>query len=156
MNIQIIAVGQKMPAWVDQAYQDYAKRLPRQQAVTLSQIATAPRKSGQGVARLQQQEADKIRAKIKPGSLIIALDEHGSQWSTREWAQQLADWQQDQQQVNFLIGGPDGLDTELLQQANHKIALGKMTMPHGLVRVVLIEQLYRAWSLLQGHPYHRE
>ena len=156
MNIQIIAVGQKMPAWVDQAYQDYAKRLPRQQAVSLSQIATASRKSGQGVERLQQQEADKIRAKIKPGSLIIALDEHGRQWSTREWAQHFDDWQQDQAQVNFIIGGPDGLAADLLQQANHKIALGKMTMPHGLVRVVLIEQLYRAWSLLQGHPYHRQ
>ena len=156
MQIQIIAVGQKMPAWVDQAYQDYAKRLPRQQAVTLTCIATAARKTGHTVERLQQQEADKIREKIKPGSLTIALDEHGRQWTTREWAQQFDDWQQHQTQVNIIIGGPDGLAPDLLQQARYRIALGKMTLPHGLVRVVLIEQLYRAWSLLQGHPYHRE
>ena len=156
MHIQIIAVGQKMPAWVDQAYEDYARRLPRQQAVTLSAIATASRKSGQNVERLQQQEADKIRARIKPDSLTIALDEHGQQWSTRQWAQHFDDWQHDQSQVNFIIGGPDGLAPELLSQAQHNIALGKMTMPHGLVRVVLIEQLYRAWSVLQNHPYHRE
>ena len=96
-----------------------------------------------------------MRERLKPGSLTLALDEHGRQWSTREWAQQLSDWQQEQNQVNFIIGGPDGLAPDLLQQADGKIALGKMTMPHGLVRVVLIEQLYRAWSLLQGHPYHR-
>lgn len=156
MAIQIIAVGQKMPKWVDSAFTEYAKRLPRQQSVTLSCIATASRKSGQSTARIQQQEAEKIRQRIKPGSLTIALDEKGQQWSTSEWADQYRQWQQRYPVVNFVIGGPDGIDPELLHQADQKIALGRMTMPHGLVRVVLIEQLYRVWSVVEGHPYHRE
>ena len=156
MAIQIIAVGQKMPKWVDSAFTEYAKRLPRQQSVTLSCIATASRKSGQSTARIQQQEAEKIRQRIKPGSLTIALDEKGQQWSTSEWADQYRQWQQRYPVVNFVIGGSDGIDPELLHQADQKIALGRMTMPHGLVRVVLIEQLYRVWSVVEGHPYHRE
>jgi len=145
-----------MPAWVDEAFNEYAKRLPRQQSVTLSCIATAPRKPGQTVQRIQQQEAAKIRSKIKPGSLTIALDEKGRQWTTMQWANQYRVWLQQYPQVNFIIGGPDGLQPELVKQANQTIALGKMTMPHGLARVVLMEQLYRVWSVAEGHPYHRE
>lgn len=156
MKIQIVAVGQKMPRWVDDAYHEYAKRLPRQQAITLSCIATASRYSGQTINRNQTQEAEKIRKKIKQGSLLIALDEKGKQWNTAEWALQYQKWKQHSPQVNFVIGGPDGLLPELLQQANQTIALGKMTLPHGLARVVLIEQLYRAWTVVEGHPYHRD
>ena len=156
MNVQIIAVGQKMPKWVDLAFDEYAKRLPRQHSVTLSCIPTAPRKSGQTVQRIQQQEAEKIKQKIKPGSMLIALDEKGKHWSTLEWANQYRLWLQQVSQVNFIIGGPDGLDPALVKQANQTIALGRMTMPHGLARVVLMEQLYRVWSVVEGHPYHRE
>lgn len=156
MRLQIIAIGQKMPQWVNEAFVDYAKRIPRQQSVTLSCIATATRKSGASTQRLQQQEAEKIQQKIKPGSWTIALDEHGKQWSTLEWADQYRTWLQQYPLVNFIIGGPDGLAPALLKQASQTIALGKMTLPHGLVRVVLIEQLYRAWSVVEGHPYHRE
>lgn len=156
MHTQIIAVGQKMPTWVDLAFDEYAKRLPRQQSVLLSCIATASRKSGQTRHRIQQLEAEKILQKIKPGSLIIALDEKGKQWSTLEWADHYRLWLQQYSQLNFLIGGPDGLDPALLKQANQTIALGRMTLPHGLARVVLIEQLYRVWSVVAGHPYHRE
>ncbi len=156
MNIQIIAVGQKMPKWVDMAFDEYAKRLPRQHSVKLNCIATASRKSGQTVARIQQQEAEKIQQKIKSDSLVIALDEKGRHWSTLEWAAQYRLWLQQYSQVNFIIGGPDGLDSELVRQSHQKIALGRMTMPHGLARVVLIEQLYRVWSVVEGHPYHRE
>jgi 23S rRNA (pseudouridine1915-N3)-methyltransferase len=156
MRIQIIAVGQKMPDWVEQAYQDYARRLPRHQPIVLSCIGLANRKSGSPLLRLQQQEAEKIQQKIKPGSLVIALDEHGKQWSTSEWAVQYRQWLQSYPQVNFIIGGPDGLAPELLSKADKTIALAKMTLPHGLVRVVLIEQIYRAWSVVEGHPYHRE
>ncbi len=156
MRIQIIAVGQKMPGWVDQAYQEYAKRLPRQQSVTLSCIATANRKSTSSATQLQQQEADKIKDKIKPGSLTLALDEHGEQWTTAQWAEQYRRWLQLYPQVNFVIGGPDGLAPQIIAQADKTLALGKMTMPHGLARVVLIEQIYRAWSVVEGHPYHRE
>ena len=144
-----------MPAWVDQASQDYLKRLPSHQ-VELHCVATAQRKSGQTVERLKQQEADKIKARISPGSLNIALDEHGKQWSTQQWAEQYQDWLLYHPTVNFIIGGPDGLSGEILSMANRTIALGRMTLPHGLARVVLIEQLYRAWSVVEGHPYHRE
>ncbi len=156
MNIQIIAVGQKMPKWVDLAFDEYAKRLPQHQRVQLSCIATASRKSGQTRQKIQQQEADKIKQKIKPGSLVIALDEKGKHWSTLEWATQYRQWLQQVSQVNFIIGGPDGLDSAIVKQADQTIALGRMTMPHGLARVVLIEQLYRVWSVVEGHPYHRE
>lgn len=155
MRLQIIAVGRKMPPWVDQAYNEYAKRLPAHHAVSLSCIATANRKSGTTIERCQQQEADSILHKIKPGSLMLALDEHGSQWSTKEWAQHYRDWLLHHPQVNFIIGGPDGLAPEVLKKASKTIALGRLTMPHGLARVVLVEQLYRAWSVVEGHPYHR-
>lgn len=145
-----------MPKWVDDAFAEYAKRMPRGQSVELTTIATAARKSGQTRQRLQQQEADKIGGKIKPGSYNLALDEKGKQWTTQEWASHYRRWLQQYPQLNFIIGGPDGLSPELLQQADEKIALGKMTLPHGLARVVLMEQLYRAWSVVEGHPYHRE
>ena len=145
-----------MPNWVDLAFDEYAKRLPRQQSVQLSCIATASRKSGQHRQKIQQLESGLIKQKIKPGSLLIALDEKGKHWSTLEWAAQYRLWLQQVSQVNFVIGGPDGLDPVLLKQADQKIALGRMTMPHGLARVVLMEQIYRVWSVVEGHPYHRE
>ena len=156
MKIQIVAVGQKMPKWVDEAFHEYAKRLPRQSAVTLSCINTATRHSGETVSRNQQQEAEKIRKKIQSADLTIALDEKGKQWSTAEWAENYSHWLQHYPNVSFIIGGPDGIEPQLLKQADQKIALGRMTLPHGLARVVLIEQLYRAWSVVEGHPYHRE
>jgi 23S rRNA (pseudouridine1915-N3)-methyltransferase len=156
MRLQIIAVGQKMPAWVDTAFDDYARRLPAQSAVSLSLVATANRKPGMAIDKCRQQEAQKIERLIKPGSYSIALDEHGRQWSTLEWAQHYQDWLLQYPQVNFIIGGPDGLAPALLKQADMTLALGRMTLPHGLARVVLVEQLYRAWSVGEGHPYHRE
>lgn len=145
-----------MPAWVDMAYSEYAKRMPGQQAVSLSVIPTAARKSGSSVERCQQQEADKIMLKTKPGSYSIALDERGKQWSTVQWAEQYRHWMQHHPQVNFIIGGPDGLSPSVIKKASQTLSLGLLTLPHGLARVVLIEQLYRAWSVVEGHPYHRE
>lgn len=156
MHLQIIAVGQKMPAWVNTAYAEYAKRMPSHQAVKLSVIPTASRKSGSSVERCQQQEAEKIEQKIKPGSLTIALDEHGTQWATTQWAEQYRQWLQYHAQVNFIIGGPDGLAPAVLKKASQTVSLGLLTLPHGLARVVLMEQLYRAWSVVEGHPYHRQ
>ena len=144
-----------MPAWVDSAFDDYARRFPSRPAVSLTCVATANRKPGASIAACQRQEAQKIQQQIKKGSLTIALDEHGSAWSTRAWAEQYRQWLQHHPQVNFVIGGPDGLAQDLIQSADKTVALGPMTMPHGLVRVVLIEQLYRVWSLVEGHPYHR-
>ena len=145
-----------MPAWVDAAFDEYSKRLCGPNAVALTTVPTANRKSGMTVDKCQQQEADNIEKKLRPGSFTIALDEHGRQWSTAEWAQNYRNWLLRHPQVNFVIGGPDGLAASLLKQADASIALGRLTMPHGLARVVLIEQLYRAWSVVEGHPYHRE
>ncbi len=156
MRLQIISIGQKMPAWVDTACADYQKRLPRQLNIQWSTLSLAKRKAGDSVERLQRQEAEQISRKITPGSYNIALDEAGKHWCSQDWAKQLEFWMQQHPQVNFIIGGPDGLFPELLKSCDARVALGSMTMPHALVRVVLIEQLYRAWSISCGHPYHRE
>ncbi len=161
MKVQIIAVGQKMPKWVDLAFDEYSKRLPKQQKVLLTTIPIAPRNMNHSVQKLQQIEAQKIEQKLTSsnklaGSLFIALDEHGKQWSTQDWSDQYRQWLNHHPQVNIVIGGPDGISPELLKKANQTIALGRMTLPHGLARVILMEQLYRAWTVIEGHPYHRE
>ena len=156
MQIQIVSVGQKMPAWVDSACADYIKRMPRELPIQITSIALAHRKNNDASKRPKQQESQQILKKLTPGSFNIALDEHGKQWSSTEWAQQLKHWMFEYPRVNLVIGGPDGLADDCRAACAQTIALGRMTMPHALVRVVLVEQLYRAWTLLQGHPYHRE
>ncbi len=145
-----------MPAWVDEACADYQKRLPRELSIQWSTLPLAQRKAKDSVDRLRRQEAEQISQKILPGSYNIALDEAGKHWRSQDWAKQLEFWMQQHPHVNFIIGGPDGLSPELLQSCDAKVSLGSMTMPHALVRVVLVEQLYRAWSISRGHPYHRE
>ncbi len=156
MQLQIISIGQKMPAWVDDACADYQKRLPRELNIQWNTLPLAQRKARDSVERLRRQEADQISQKISPGSYNLALDETGKQWRSQDWAKQLEGWMQQYPRINFIIGGPDGLSRELLKSCDAKVSFGKMTMPHALVRVVLIEQLYRAWSITRGHPYHRE
>ena len=156
MQIQIVSVGQKMPAWVDNACADYIKRMPRELPIQITSIPLAHRKNNDASKRPKQQESQQILKKLTPGSFNIALDEHGKQWSSIEWSQQLQHWMFEYPRVNLVIGGPDGLDNDCRVACSQAIALGRMTMPHALVRVVLVEQLYRAWTLLQGHPYHRE
>jgi 23S rRNA (pseudouridine1915-N3)-methyltransferase len=145
-----------MPPWVENACADYLKRMPREINIRLTGIALAQRKGGGSVEQLKQQEASRIMKKIPRGSFSIALDERGKQWSSIEWSRQLEYWMREHPVVNFIIGGPDGLADECREACAETLALGTMTMPHALVRVVLIEQLYRAWTLLKGHPYHRE
>ncbi|MFT5549044.1 MAG: 23S rRNA (pseudouridine1915-N3)-methyltransferase [Gammaproteobacteria bacterium] len=156
MQIQIVSVGQKMPAWVDTVCADYIKRMPRELPIQITSIPLAHRKNNDVSKRPKQQESQQILKKLVPGSLNIALDEHGKQWSSIEWSQQLEHWMFEYPRVNLVIGGPDGLAEDCRAACAQTIALGRMTMPHALVRVVLVEQLYRAWTLLQGHPYHRE
>ena len=156
MKVQIIAVGRKMPEWVDVACSDYLKRMPRELNIQLTTIPLAQRKSRVSAEQLRRQEGALILKKIPRGSFSIALDEHGKQWSSLEWSEQLERWLPEYAQVNLLIGGPEGLAEQCRQACAQTIALGRMTMPHALVRVVLIEQLYRASTLLNGHPYHRE
>jgi len=145
-----------MPAWVDNACADYLKRMPREIKIEITSIALARRNSGGSAEQLKQQETSQIMKKMPRGSFSIALDERGKQWSSGEWSQQLGHWMREYPRVNIIIGGPDGLSEECRQACSQTIALGAMTMPHALVRVVLVEQLYRAWTLLNGHPYHRE
>ncbi len=145
-----------MPAWVDLACTDYLRRMPRELNLQLTPVPLAQRKSRVSAGQLRRQEAALILKKISQGSFNIALDETGKQWSSLEWSEQLQRWMLEYSQVNLIIGGPDGLSEECQQACAQRIALGRMTMPHALVRVVLIEQIYRAWTLLQGHPYHRQ
>jgi 23S rRNA (pseudouridine1915-N3)-methyltransferase len=155
MKITIIAVGAKMPNWVDTAWDDYAKRLPADWSVHLKEIKPEPRTSGKTAAQLMAAEAKRIQSAIPEQAVCIALDEHGKDLSTEKFSQLVQTWQNNSQPLALLIGGPDGLDPTLKAPCSGLIRLSSMTMPHPLVRVVLIEQLYRAWSILVNHPYHR-
>jgi 23S rRNA (pseudouridine1915-N3)-methyltransferase len=156
VQIQLINVAQKFPAWVETGCADYHKRMPRELGLTLVTIPLTSSKSLQSADRRREREGSQVLAKLRPGSLNIALDEQGKDWSSTDWSAQLQRWMTDYTQINLIIGGPDGLSQQCLQRCQQRVALGRMTMPHALVKVVLLEQLYRAWTIYQGHPYHRE
>ena len=155
MKIYVIAVGARMPDWVNTAWDDYAKRLPSDWTVLLKEIKPEPRTTGKTVAQMMAAEAKRIEAAIPADSFRVALDEHGKDLSTTKFADTLQAWQNASQSVALLIGGPDGLDPALKASCAQLLRLSSMTMPHPLVRVVLIEQIYRGWSILVNHPYHR-
>ena len=156
MQIQVINVAQKMPDWVEAGCADYARRLPRELGLSLVTVPLASARSQQSAASRRDREATQILTKLRPGSLSIALDDAGKSWTSADWAAQLQRWMNDYTQVNLIIGGPDGLSAQCLEACQQRVSLGRMTMPHTLVKVVLLEQLYRAWSIHQGHPYHRD
>jgi 23S rRNA (pseudouridine1915-N3)-methyltransferase len=156
VQIQLINVAQKLPAWVDAACDDYLKRMPKEVLPRLTRVPLPARKSRESSAHQQQRESLLILEKMVPGSLNIALDERGEQWSSVDWSRQLQNWMFEFPRVNLIIGGPDGLSEQCLQACQQRVSLGRMTLPHALVKVVLLEQLYRAWTILKGHPYHRE
>ena len=156
MQIQIINVAQKMPAWVDSACDEYLRRMPREICPRMVTIPLASRGGKQSARQLQTLEGEKILGKLEPGSLNLALTETGADWSSREWSKQLDRWLLEYPRVNLLIGGPDGLSPQCLDACQQRVSLGRMTMPHALVKIVLVEQLYRAWTILKGHPYHRQ
>ena len=156
MQIQVINVAQKLPAWVDAACDDYLHRIPREISPKLVTVPLISRKSRRSTTRQQQRESTLILDKLSPGSLNIALDERGEQWSSADWSKQLQRWMIEFPRVNLIIGGPDGLSEQCIEACQHRVSLGRMTMPHALVKVVMLEQLYRAWTILKGHPYHRE
>lgn len=155
MRLRIVALGHRMPAWVSEAVAEYTKRLPREFSFELVELKPAPRDRGQTVARLLAEEARRVAATCE-GARIIALDEHGAAWTTRTLAERIAGWRGESADVAFVIGSADGLHADLKSTADSIVALSAMTLPHGLARVVLAEQLYRAASLQAGHPYHRE
>jgi 23S rRNA (pseudouridine1915-N3)-methyltransferase len=155
VRLVIVAVGQRVPDWAQTAWDDYAKRFPYELKVELKAVKTEPRGS-KTVETLYSAERARIEAVIPKGCRIVALDERGSTLTTVALAQKLKHWQLESDDVALVIGGPDGLDPAFKQAAHERIRLSDLTLPHAMVRVVLIEQLYRAWSINANHPYHRE
>ena len=155
MKLTIVAIGKKMPAWVESAYTDYKKRLPKEINVNLIALSLATRGKNVSIEKLKQDEYRQIQSATPDNNQVIALDLKGRSISTDRLAQRIDDWQMQGQNVTILIGGPDGLASECVQSANEVWSLSAMTLPHPLVRVVLIEQIYRAWSILANHPYHK-
>lgn len=157
MKITIIAVGQRQPAWAQSAVADYLSRFPADFKVELKEVKAEPRsgKSNEAVQRLVAAEAARIRAATPPDGRVVALDERGADWTTDALAASLARWRDEAVHPVFVIGGPDGLDPQLKRSAQAQVRLSSMTLPHALARVLLAEQLYRAWSMLANHPYHR-
>ncbi|MEO6593845.1 MAG: 23S rRNA (pseudouridine(1915)-N(3))-methyltransferase RlmH [Planctomycetota bacterium] len=155
MKLRLLTVSHKQPGWVDEGVLDYTRRLPREWGFQLVLVKPEARTAGASTPRVQAGEAKRLRAALPKGARVIALDERGSAWSTRQLADEIGRWQQEGRDVAFLVGGADGLDPELLATADQRVSLSAMTLPHGLVRVLMIEQLYRAASLLAGHPYHK-
>ena len=155
MRLLIVAVGQRVPDWAQTAWDDYVKRFPFELKLELKAVKTEPRAS-KSLETLLAAERGRIEAAIPKGFRVVALDERGTTLNTLALAGKLTDWQLGGQDVALLIGGPDGLDSALRQAAHERIRLSDLTLPHALVRVLLIEQLYRAWSINANHPYHRE
>lgn len=155
MQLTIAAVGHRMPDWIDAGFQEYSKRLPADCRLALKEIRPADRSGGRSAETVMAQERQRIEAALPKGARLIVLDERGKDWSTTQLADHLASWQRDGRDVAFVIGGADGLDAGLKARADTLLRLSSLTLPHGMVRVILAEQLYRAWSILQNHPYHR-
>jgi 23S rRNA (pseudouridine1915-N3)-methyltransferase len=155
MQLIIAAVGHKMPAWIETGFGEYAKRMPPELRLTLKEIKPIERTGGKTAESAMQLERARIEAVLPKGARVIALDEHGKDLTSVGLSQQLMAWQQDGRDTVFLIGGADGLAPELKARAEGLIRVSSMTLPHGMVRVLLAEQLYRAWSITQNHPYHR-
>jgi 23S rRNA (pseudouridine1915-N3)-methyltransferase len=156
MRTRIIAVGERMPRWVDEVVEDYTRRLAGSLKVTLAEVPAGQRSSRGDPAQAMQTEGQRILALIKPQEFVVVLDERGVQSTTRELATWLAGRMNDGRDLVLVIGGPDGLASEVLARSDQKLSLSKLTLPHPLVRVVLAEQLYRAHTVLSGHPYHRD
>ena len=155
MKLLIVAVGQRVPDWAQTAWDDYAKRFPTELKVELKAVKTEPRGS-KTLEALYAAERERIEAAIPRGSRIVTLDERGTHLTTKALADKLKHWQLEADDVALVIGGPDGLDPQFKQLAHERIRLSDLTLPHAMVRVLLIEQLYRAWSVNANHPYHRE
>ena len=155
MRLLIVAVGQRVPDWAQTAWDDYAKRFPFELKVELKAVKTEPRGS-KTLETLYAAERQRIEEAIPKGFRIVALDERGTALTTKALASRLQTWQLESDDVALVIGGPDGLDPSFRQAAHERIRLSDMTLPHAMARVLLIEQLYRAWSINAHHPYHRE
>jgi len=155
MRIHLIAVGTRMPSWVEQGYREFSKRLPRECSLRLVEIPLGKRGKSQAVARARHEEGQAMLAAIPPDCHAVALDVKGQPWSTEDLAARLQDWMASGRDLALLVGGPDGLSPACLERADQHWSLSALTFPHALVRMMLAEQLYRAWTITTGHPYHR-
>jgi 23S rRNA (pseudouridine1915-N3)-methyltransferase len=155
MKLKLLAVGTKMPAWVNDGYQEYAKRLPRECQLVLQEIQPAKRGKSGHASQWMEEEGERILTAIPSDHHVVSLDVKGKPWTTEQLAEQMQNWLSDGRDVSLLVGGPDGLAPKCSQRADQKWSLSALTLPHPLVRIVMAEQLYRAWTVLQNHPYHR-
>jgi len=156
VKLCIVAVGHRMPAWVQAGFDEFARRMPRELPLQLVEVKAEPRTSGKTVDAMMAAEAARIEAVLPPRCRRVILDERGADLSTLALAQRLESWQGEGQDVALIIGGPDGLSPALKASAHEAIRLSSLTLPHALVRPLLAEALYRAWTVLRNHPYHRE
>ena len=156
MKLWVVAVGQRQPAWADTAFAEFAKRFPAEMRLELKALKAEPRSSGKTAAQCMAAEAQRFEAALPKGVRRIVLDEHGTRLTTQQLADRLRVWRGDGRDAALLIGGPDGLDPALKASADETLRLSDLTLPHAFARVLLAEALYRAWSVLEGHPYHRE
>jgi 23S rRNA (pseudouridine1915-N3)-methyltransferase len=155
MQLLVAAVGQRMPGWVSEAWTEYARRMPPGMTLSLREISLATRVKNADTKRLTAIESKALYEAMPTRARVIALDVRGRAWSTEKLATQMEMWMGDGRDVGFMIGGPEGIDAGIMQKADDRWSLGPLTLPHPLVRVVLAEQLYRAWTITQNHPYHR-
>jgi 23S rRNA (pseudouridine1915-N3)-methyltransferase len=155
VKVELLAAGTKPPGWINEGFSEFQKRLPRESELILKQWPTAKRRKQDSIVRLQKEEEDNLLKLIHPGTFVVALDRRGKIWSTQELALKMKDWLQSQSRVQIMIGGPDGLSSNCLARANLVWSLSELTFPHYLVRVLVAEQIYRAWSFLSNHPYHK-
>jgi len=156
VQINILAVGDKPPSWVEEGVTEYVSRMPRECTVKLKIVATTKRSKNISIPKAQQQEQTLLLKGTPSNSYRIALDEHGRTWDTAKLAAKMQIWLQDNPLVTIYIGGPDGFSKDFLEKVDLVLSLSPLTMPHMLARLVLAEQLYRVWTVTQGHPYHRE
>lgn len=156
MKLLVVAVGQRQPVWADAAWADFAKRFPPEMRLELKALKAEPRGGGKTPGQCMAAEAQRIEAACPKGARRVVLDEHGTRLTTAQLAARLRAWRGDGRDVALLVGGPDGLDAALKTTADETLRLSDLTLPHAFVRVLLAEALYRAWTLDQGHPYHRE
>jgi 23S rRNA (pseudouridine1915-N3)-methyltransferase len=156
MKLLVAAVGQRQPGWADEAWADFAKRFPPEMRLELKALKTEPRQGGKTAEQCMAAEAQRLEAAVPKGARRVLLDERGSRLSTAQLSQRVQAWRGEGRDVVFLVGGPDGIDAKLKASADETLRLSDLTLPHAFARVLLAEALYRAWSLLEGHPYHRE
>jgi len=156
MKLLVVAVGQRQPGWADEAWADFAKRFPPEMRLELKALKTEPRSGGKTAEQCMAAEALRFEAAIPKGARRVLLDERGTRLTTAQLAQRVQHWRGEGRDVVLLVGGPDGMAASLKASADETLRLSDLTLPHAFARVLLAEALYRAWSLLDGHPYHRE